>query len=121
MFDPDALKRIEAAREDWRERELREFLDKQPETRADCRTASGIPTERVYTPLNEDANTERAQHIVRALFAHFAADPERLPAEYRPRPAEDASRRVADFVASMTDHYAIELYEQLYVPQHWSV
>src|SRR5882672_5214146 len=52
MFDPDALRRIEAAREDWGQRELREFLDKQPETRADCRTASGIPTERVYTPLD---------------------------------------------------------------------
>src|SRR6267143_1653392 len=52
MFDPDALKRIEAAREDWGERELREFLEKQPETRADCRTASGIATERVYTPLD---------------------------------------------------------------------
>src|SRR3989441_9293746 len=56
MFDPDALKRIEAARDDWGERELRESLDKQPETRANCRTASGIPTGRVYTPL-DIANT----------------------------------------------------------------
>lgn len=52
MFDPDALKRIEAALQAWEERELREFLTKQPETRADCRTASGIPTRRVYTPLD---------------------------------------------------------------------
>jgi dGTPase len=76
---------------------------------------------RVYTPLNEDANTHRAQHIIQALFAHFAEDPERLPAEHRPRAGEEAPRRVADFVASMTDRYAIELYEQLFVPQHWSV
>ena len=76
---------------------------------------------RVYTPLNEDANTLRAQHIVGALFAHFAEDPERLPADYRPRAEEAAPRRVADFVASMTDRYAIELYEQIFVPQHWSV
>jgi dGTPase len=75
----------------------------------------------VYTPLNEDANTQRAQHIVRALFAHFVEDPDRLPAEYRPEAPDDAPRRVADFVASMTDRYAIELYEQVFVPQHWSV
>jgi dGTPase len=76
---------------------------------------------RVYTPLNEDANTQRAQHIVRALFAHFVADPERLPAEFHPRGDEDAPRRVADFIASMTDRYAIEVYEKIFVPQHWSV
>ncbi len=76
---------------------------------------------RVYTPLNEDANTRRAQHIVRALYAHFLADPERLPAEYLARDDEESPRRVADFVASMTDRYAIELYEDVFVPHHWSV
>ena len=76
---------------------------------------------RVYTPLNEDANTQRAQHIVRALYAHFLEDPDRLPAEYRPRSDDESPRRVADFVASMTDRYAIELYEEIFVPHHWSV
>jgi dGTPase len=75
----------------------------------------------VYTPLNEDANTQRAQHIVRALYAHFLEDPDRLPAEYRSRSDEESPRRVADFVASMTDRYAIELYEEVFVPHHWSV
>jgi dGTPase len=76
---------------------------------------------RVYTPLNEDANTRRAQHIVRALFEHYLANPDKLPAEPRPRAEDDIPRRVADFVASMTDRYAIELYEGIFVPQHWSV
>ncbi len=75
----------------------------------------------VYTPLNEDANTQRAQHIVRALYAHFLEDPGRLPAEHRSRSIEESPRRVADFVASMTDRYAIELYEAIFVPHHWSV
>ena len=76
---------------------------------------------RVYTPLNEDANTQRAQHIVRALYTYFLADPDRLPAELLPRTGDETPRRVADFIASMTDRYAIELYEQVFVPQHWSV
>lgn len=75
----------------------------------------------VYTPLNEDANTHRAQHIVRALFTHFVEDPDHLPAEFQPRRSEDVPRRVADYVASMTDRFAIELYEDVFVPQHWSV
>jgi dGTPase len=76
---------------------------------------------RVYTPLNEDANTHRAQHIVRALFDYFLEDPDRLPAEYRARTDDDAPRCVADFVASMTDRYAIECFESVFVPHHWSV
>ena len=52
MFDPDALKEIEAALADWEQRELREMVAKQPETRGECRSASGIPTRRVYTPLD---------------------------------------------------------------------
>jgi dGTPase len=30
-------------------------------------------------------------------------------------------RRVADYVASMTDRYAIDLYERIFVPRNWSV
>ena len=78
--------------------------------------------ERVYAPLNAEPNTRRAQHIVRALFAHFAADPERLPPEYRPAERRDPlPRLVADYVASMTDRFAIDLYQRLFVPQNWSV
>lgn len=76
---------------------------------------------RVYTPLNEDANTRRAQHIVRALFAYFVDDPDRLPVEFQPRTPAEAPRRAADYVASMTDRFAIDLYEEIFVPRHWSV
>jgi methylmalonyl-CoA mutase N-terminal domain/subunit len=50
MFDREALKQIAAMRREWEEQELREFTGRQPETRAECRTASSIPTKRVYTP-----------------------------------------------------------------------
>jgi len=50
MFDPEALKQAGKMRRDWEEQELREFLERQPETRADYRTGSGIPVQRVYTP-----------------------------------------------------------------------
>ena len=78
--------------------------------------------ERVYTPLNAHPNTHRAQHIVRTLAAHFAADPGHLPPEYRPPDRDDPpARQAADYVASMTDRFAIDLYERLFVPQNWSV
>lgn len=76
--------------------------------------------DRVYSPLNAEPNTLRARHIVRALFTHFANHPDELPLEERPPNRTDSpQRQVADFVASMTDRYAIDLYERLFVPQDW--
>ena len=50
MFDPEVIKQVGKMRRDWEEQELREFLERQPETRADYRTGSGMPVQRVYTP-----------------------------------------------------------------------
>jgi len=50
MFDPDEIERIRAQREAWEAGELREFLARQPESRPDSRTLSGLPVKRVYTP-----------------------------------------------------------------------
>src|SRR6476646_7611945 len=50
MFDPSVLKDISKKREQWERNELHEFLRRQPETRTECATGSGIPVERVYTP-----------------------------------------------------------------------
>jgi len=93
-----------------------------PPIRAAADTLREFLYERVYTPLNEDANTRRAQHIVRTLYTYYLEDPARLPPEYRAPLAHDGPERVAaDFVAAMTDRYAIDLYERLFVPQNWNV
>ena len=47
MYDPDAIERIRRAREAWEATELRHFLERQPESRADYRTLSGLPRKRV--------------------------------------------------------------------------
>jgi methylmalonyl-CoA mutase cobalamin-binding domain/chain len=52
MFDPAAIERIRAMREDWEGSELRAVLLRQPETRATPTTGSGLPVQRVYTPAD---------------------------------------------------------------------
>jgi len=62
--------------------------------------------ERVYlTPLLGD-DRDRAERIIHELFAHFRNNPDALPAEEQKIPG-DTPTRVADFVAGMTDGYAI--------------
>src|SRR5574341_572276 len=50
MFDRDAIERAAALRRDWEANELQAFLARQPESRPEYRTGSGLPVQRVYTP-----------------------------------------------------------------------
>jgi dGTPase len=74
--------------------------------------------ERVY--LREDARLEqdKAIGLVRSLFAHYLEHPEEVPDEYH-LASGDAPTRVADYIAGMTDRYAVKVYEQLFLPQGW--
>jgi dGTPase len=62
---------------------------------------------------------DAARRIVAGLFAAYAADPARMPAEWRDAlPQEDParSRHIADFIAGMTDRYAINRYVEICGP-----
>lgn len=76
--------------------------------------------ERVYDPLNQQPDTIRAQHLVQALCNHYLEHPGEMPAEYGPTDGDPPERCVADWVASMTDRYAVETYQRLFVPRYWS-
>jgi len=50
-----------------------------------------------------------AEGVVRDLYAHYLAHPADLPAEWRAGHlrSDEAARRVADYIAGMTDRYAL--------------
>ncbi len=76
---------------------------------------------RLYKHERVDRMTTDARHKVRILFTTFMADPGLLPADHRLRTREaearlgDAgrARMVADYVAGMTDRYAIAEFERI--------
>lgn len=60
-----------------------------------------------------------ARVVVAGLFAAYRDDPARLPAEWRERsPADEPwrSRHIADFIAGMTDRYAVARYREVVGP-----
>jgi len=75
--------------------------------------------EQLYYPLNRTPNTVKAQGVIAALCASYVEHFERMPQEYSKRDGEPPDRLVADFVASMTDRYAIDRYRELFVPIYW--
>ncbi len=68
---------------------------------------------RVY--LGPEVTHERAKirTAVRTLFDHFCDHPEQIPASI---PDGELSRRVADYIAGMTDRFAVAIFEALAVP-----
>jgi len=68
--------------------------------------------ERVYNLRSAQQETERAREIVRLLYNYFNAHEDKLPAEYR-LGSDEAERRVVDYIAGMTDQYALRLAEEL--------
>jgi dGTPase len=65
--------------------------------------------ERVYGRAREEA--ERAGEAVRLLFQHFLEHPGKLPPEYALR-SGSVERKVVDYIAGMTDNYALWLAEE---------
>jgi dGTPase len=56
------------------------------------------------------------------LCDYYMAHIEELPDEYRSNARnESPQRQIADYVASMTDRFAIDHFRQLFVPRYWSV
>jgi dGTPase len=58
----------------------------------------------------------KAQRTLTALFEHVTAHPDEFLAVASDEPVE---RLAVDFIAGMTDRYAINLYERLFVPRAW--
>jgi len=77
--------------------------------------------EAVYTNSVAKAQDGRAKEMLAQLFHHFESRPEEMPELYRNNIERDGIKRcVCDFIAGMTDRYAIETYKELFIPRVWS-
>jgi len=73
--------------------------------------------EHMYRHPRVNRMTDRARRVVRALFELYLAEPRHLPEEWRRlqagAEAKAAARVVADYIAGMTDRYALEEHRRL--------
>jgi dGTPase len=68
----------------------------------------------LYKHFRVQRMANKARRIVRELFTAFLQEPQLLPPEYQLRAKEDAPRAIADYVAGMTDRYAIKEYRRIF-------
>ena len=77
--------------------------------------------EHVY--LNPEAKKEelKARMIVKALYAYYVDHPEALPKElYDLYQAGHGNDVVKDYIAGMTDRYAVTKYKGIFIPKFWT-
>ena len=73
--------------------------------------------ERMYRHYRVNRMSHKARRVVRELFQLFLAEPECLPSEWRAAAAGDAAgraRTVADYLAGMTDRFALDEHRRLF-------
>jgi len=73
--------------------------------------------ENLYSHPRIERMKDKSRRILVALFERYHANPRLLPDEQRRRPGNDPlERTIADYIAGMTDRYAIQDYQRLYDP-----
>jgi dGTPase len=76
----------------------------------------------VYLNKNAKSDDEKVRFVIETLYAHFVKNPEQLPADLlhinreRDEPVE---RAVVDYIAGMTDRYALEIFKRIFLPRTW--
>ncbi len=76
----------------------------------------------VYTNPLAKGEEAKAQEMLRRLFEFYRKDPDRLPEDFQQiRWEEGVDRAVCDYVAGMTDPFAVEQFSKLFIPNSWTV
>lgn len=72
----------------------------------------------VYNNERSRQEFRKAEKILIELIAYFRSNPSKLPEWNR---GEEIDRQISDFVAGMTDRFAIALFSSLFLPRPWKV
>ena len=76
--------------------------------------------DRLYTHYRVTRMTQKADRIMSALFEVYMQEPKQLPPHVTERAREEGEwmpRAIADYVAGMTDRFALQEYKKLFDPE----
>ena len=77
--------------------------------------------EYVYTNPVAKGQEKKAEALVEKLYSYYLKNLDRLPDFYRSLMDKFPKERViCDYIAGMTDQYAVSQYESLFIPKFWS-
>lgn len=76
--------------------------------------------ENVYVGSLAKTEEAKAKEVLRRLFEYFMQNKDTMPPEFILRAEKEGlPRSVCDYIAGMTDNYAVNLYKMLFIPKSW--
>ena len=78
--------------------------------------------ERVYHSPIAKGEENKAKDMLKRLYEYYYKHPEALPADFQPQMSFDGlERTVCDYIAGMTDKYAVDKFTEIFIPIGWHV
>ena len=90
------------------------LIDFSDTIRAEQRELKHFLRTQLYQHYRVNRMSSKARRIIQALFEAFMEDPKLLPPQYQDKAKQDQARTIADYIAGMTDRYAIKEYRHLF-------
>ena len=76
--------------------------------------------ENVYRNPVAKGQESKAKDMLQRLFEYYIHHPEALPEDFQPQLSFDGMERtVCDYIAGMTDNYAVEKFSEIFIPLGW--
>ncbi|WP_459849006.1 deoxyguanosinetriphosphate triphosphohydrolase [Fusibacter bizertensis] len=76
--------------------------------------------ENVYFNKEAKKEEERAEYIVESLYNYYKEHPDQMPTErFEDYEHRDGINSIKDYVASMSDRFAVNLYKEIFIPKFW--
>ena len=77
---------------------------------------------KVYKNPVAKGEESKARAMIQSLYTYYSKNPEKLPADFIPQlDFEGMPRVICDYIAGMTDKYAVAKYEDIFIPSAWHV
>ena len=93
-----------------------------PEVDKALRDLRSFMFERVYRNPIAKSQESKAKDMLQRLFEYYIQNPEMLPEDFQPQLSFDGMERtVCDYIAGMTDNYAVDKYTEIFIPTGWNV
>ena len=93
-----------------------------PEVDTALRDLRSFMFEHVYRNPVAKGEERKAQDMLQRMFEYYMSHPEALPEDFHPQMSfEGMERTVCDYIAGMTDNYAVDKFTEIFIPVGWHV
>lgn len=99
-----------------------DHLERDPEVAEAMEKLRDFMFERVYRNPIAKGEESKARDIIGMLYSYYLKHPGKLPSDFQPQLSFDGlEQTVTDYIAGMTDKYAVYKFSEIFIPTAWQV